>query len=106
MIPINERELVLPRLLALAKSFHQANRPQTLIAMPRVAAMAKRLDAALAAAAGIGVEVMSEDKTLVPGTPANFDITVTSHGNVEAQLGLVYLGGMGRGAGRPASTRR
>jgi LmbE family N-acetylglucosaminyl deacetylase len=106
MIPINERELVLPRLLALAKSFHQANRPQTLIAMPRVAAMAKRLDAALAAAAGISVAVVSEAKTLVPGTVANFDITVTNHGNVEAQLGLVDFGGMGRGAGRPASTRR
>ena len=103
MIPINERELVLPRLLALAKSFHQANKPQTLIAMPRVAAMAKRLDAALAAAAGISVDVVPEAKALVPGVPANFKITVTNHGSVEARLGTVGLDGMGSGAGGPAS---
>src|SRR6266480_2969227 len=97
MIPINERELVLPRLLALAKSFHQANPPQTLMAMPRVAAMAKRLDAALAAAAGISVDLAPETKALVPGVPANFRITVANHGSVEARLGEVHLDGMGMG---------
>ena len=105
LIPINEREQVLPRLLALAKSFHQANRPQTLIAMPRVAAMAKRLDAALAAAAGISVDVAPEAKALVPGVSANFKITVANHGSVEARLGEVYLGGMGMGEGHGSSAR-
>jgi LmbE family N-acetylglucosaminyl deacetylase len=103
MIPLNERELVLPRLLALAKSFHQANPPQTLIAMPRVAAMAKRLDAALAAAAGITVDVAPETKALVPGVPTNFRITVTNHGSAEARLGMVELSGMGMGTGHPAA---
>jgi LmbE family N-acetylglucosaminyl deacetylase len=105
MIPINEREQALPRLLALAKSFHQANRPQTLIAMPRVAAMAKRLDAALAAAAGISVDVAPETKALLPGVPANFKITVANHGTVEARLGEVHLDGMGMGEGHGSSTR-
>jgi LmbE family N-acetylglucosaminyl deacetylase len=105
MIPINERELVLPRLLALAKGFHQANPPEMLMTLPRVAAMAKRLDAALAAAAGINVEVVPEAKALVPGEPVNFKITVANHGSAEARLSTVDLGGMGKGAGRPATTR-
>jgi LmbE family N-acetylglucosaminyl deacetylase len=103
MIPINERDQVLPRLLALAKSFHQANPPQMLIAHPRVAAMSKRLDAALAAAAGIVVDLAPENDALVPGVPANFKITVTNHGTLEARLGMVALDGMGHGAGGPAS---
>ncbi len=103
MIPINERELVLPRLLALAKGFHQANPPQMLIAHPRVAAMSKRLDAALAAAAGISVDVVPESNALVPGVPANFKITVANHGIVEARLGEVHLDGLGMGTGRAAS---
>lgn len=103
MIPINQRELVLPRLLAAAKAFHQANSPQILIAQPRVAAMAKRLDAALAAAAGINVALVPEAKALVPGMPAKFTITVTNHGSAEARLGMVALDGMGYGAGGPAS---
>src|SRR5258707_8557254 len=73
--------------------------------MPRVAAMAKRLDAALAAAAGIAVDVAPETKALVPGVPANFKITVANHGSVEAQLGEVHLDGMGMGEGHGASTR-
>jgi len=105
LIPINERELVLPRLLALTKNFHQANRPQTLIAMPRVAAMAKRLDAALAAAAGINVDVVPEAKALLPGVPATFKITVTNHGSVEARLGEVHFDGMGMGEGHGSSAR-
>jgi LmbE family N-acetylglucosaminyl deacetylase len=103
MIPINERELVFPRLLALAKGFHQANSPQIIMTQPRVATMAKRLDAALAAAAGINVDLAPESKALVPGVPANFKITVANHGSVEAALGMVHLDGMGRGAGGPAS---
>ena len=105
LIPLNERELVLPRLLALAKTFHQANRPQTLIAMPRVAAMAKRLDAALAAAAGMTVDVAPETKALLPGVPANFNIDVVNHGSVEARLGEVHFDGMGMGEGHGSSTR-
>src|SRR5258708_594843 len=105
MIPINERELILPRLLVLAKNFRQANSPQIIMTQPRVAAMAKRLDAALAAAAGITVDVTPENKALVPGEPVNFKITVTNHGSVEARLSTVDLGGMGKGSGRPATTR-
>jgi LmbE family N-acetylglucosaminyl deacetylase len=105
MIPINERELVLPRLLALAKGFHQANPPQMLIAHPRVQAMSQRLDAALAAAAGISVDVTPETKALVPGVPANFDVTITNHGSSEVQLSGVIFGGMGTGEGHPSSTR-
>ncbi len=103
MIPINERELVLPRLQALAKGFHQANPPQMLMTQPRVAAMSKRVDAALAAAAGISVDVAPESNALVPGVPTNFKITVTNHGSAEARLVEVELGGMGHGAGGPAS---
>jgi LmbE family N-acetylglucosaminyl deacetylase len=105
LIPLNERELVLPRLLALAKNFHQANRPQMLMTLPRVAAMAKRLDAALAVAAGISVDLAPESNPLVPGVPANFKITVANHGNVEARLGEVHLDGMGMGEGHGSSTR-
>lgn len=105
MIPINESERVLPRLLALAKNFHQANSPQTIMTQPRVAAMAKRLDAALAAAAGISVELVPGAKALVPGETANFKITVANHGRAEARLSTVDLGGMGKGSGRPATTR-
>jgi LmbE family N-acetylglucosaminyl deacetylase len=105
MIPINERELVLPRLLALAKGFHQANPPPMVMTLPRVAAMAKRLDAALTAAAGISVDAVPEAQALVPGEPANFKITVTNHGSDEARLSTVDLGGMGKGSGRPATTR-
>jgi LmbE family N-acetylglucosaminyl deacetylase len=105
MIPINERELVLPRLLALAKGFHQANRPQIMMSQPRVAAMEKRLDAALAAAAGISVNVAPEPKALVPGVPANFDITITNRGSSEVQLYGVFFGGMGRGESHGSSTR-
>jgi hypothetical protein len=103
LIPINEREQVLPRLLALAKSFHQADPPQMLLTLPRVAAMAKRLDAALAAAAGISVDLVPGSEALVPGVPANFKVSVTNHGSVEARLGMVHLEGMGHGAGGPAS---
>ena len=67
--------------------------------------MAKRLDAALAAAAGISVDVTPEAKALVPGTPANFDITITNHGSMEAKLYTVDLGGMGMGEGHASSTR-
>src|SRR3989440_1655511 len=76
-IPLNEREQVLPRVLALAKAFHQKNTPQDVATMPAVAALEKKLNAAIATAAGISVNVLPEVKTLVPGTPANFDITVT-----------------------------
>jgi LmbE family N-acetylglucosaminyl deacetylase len=103
LIPINERELVLPRLLALAKAFHQANPPPMLMAHPRVYAMSKRLDAAIAAAAGISVDLAPESYALVPGVPAKFKINVANHGSGEARLGMVYLGGMGHGAGGPAS---
>jgi len=47
-IPLNEREQVLPRLLALAKAFHQKNSPQDVATMPAVAALEKKLNAAIA----------------------------------------------------------
>jgi len=104
-IPLNEREQVLPRLLALAKAFHQKNSPQDVATMPAVAALEKKLNAAIATAAGISVNVVPEVKTLVPGTPANFDITVTNHGNATVQVGSVEFGGMGVGSGRAPAVR-
>jgi LmbE family N-acetylglucosaminyl deacetylase len=105
-IPLHERELVLPRLLALAKDFHRANRPQMLVKLPRVAGMAKRLDAALAAAAGISVQVSPESSALVQGMPAVFKITVTNRGGVEARLDTVQVYGIGTHTGRGVTTRR
>jgi LmbE family N-acetylglucosaminyl deacetylase len=104
-IPMTDRERLLSSLLALAKRFHQRNSPHDIVTMPEVAALEKRINAALGAVAGISVEVAPETTALVPGVPTNFRITVTNHGSVEARLGTVEFGGMGSGADRPASPR-
>jgi LmbE family N-acetylglucosaminyl deacetylase len=103
-IPLNERDQVLPRLLVLAKAFHQKNSLRDISTMPMVAALNKKLDAAIAAAAGMTVTVAPEAKTLVPGTTANFDITVSNHGSEKMNLAAVDLQGMGTSSERPAPT--
>jgi LmbE family N-acetylglucosaminyl deacetylase len=103
-IPMTDRERLLSSLLALAKRFHQRNSSHDIVTMPEVAALEKRINAALGAAAGISVEVAPETTALVPGVPTNFTITVTNHGNAEARLSAVDFGGMAIGSGRPANT--
>jgi LmbE family N-acetylglucosaminyl deacetylase len=103
-IPLNERDQVLPRLLVLSKAFHQKNSARDISTMPMVAALNKKLDAAIAAAAEVTVTVAPEAKTLVPGTTTNFDITVSNQGSEKMQLAAVDLRGMGTSSERPAPT--
>jgi LmbE family N-acetylglucosaminyl deacetylase len=101
---IDDPERTLQSVLAVAREFHQINKPPLIMTMPRLDFMEKRLFAALSAATRIKVSVVPETQSLIPGTPTKFLITVSNNGNLEAHVYNVLFGGMGQGAGRPPTT--
>lgn len=104
---LNDRD-VFHKLGVLAKAFHRMNKSRiTIPASPvnvREELMDRRLNVALAAAAGIKVDVTPEAEALVPGNPAKFTITIANDGNKEAHLYSMGLHGMGTGAARSPDT--
>jgi LmbE family N-acetylglucosaminyl deacetylase len=102
----NDKE-IFQKLGRLAKAFHQLH--QTTMTIPervnvREVLMDQRLSIALAAAAGIKVDLAPESNAVVPGNTTKFTISIANDGNNEARLYGVSLHGMGLGESRPADT--
>ena len=91
-ISLNEREQVLPKLLAMAKAFHQKNSPQDIMAMSAVAALDKRLNTAIAIAAGISVTLAPADHFLIPGRPTNFSLIISNSNALELKPKAFFSG--------------
>jgi LmbE family N-acetylglucosaminyl deacetylase len=104
---LNDRD-VFSKLSVLSKAFHRSHASKITIPDPQVNVredlMDERLNVALAAAAGIKVDVASEAEALVPGNSIKFTITIANDGNKEAHLYSIGLHGMGTGAVRPPDT--
>lgn len=97
------------KLRNLAKAFHQSTR--TKISIPRnvnvrADLMDERLNAAMAAAVGIRVDLNAESEAVVPGNPVSFTISITNQGNKEVRLSSIGLHGMAMGTGRSPDNSR
>src|SRR5262249_10912864 len=103
LVLFNDKE-VFPKLSRLAKAFHQLH--PTKLSIPttvnvREELMDERLSMALAAAAGIKVEVTQNSNAVVPGNAAKFTIGITNDGDREARVYSILLAGMGIGSSKP-----
>jgi LmbE family N-acetylglucosaminyl deacetylase len=108
LLLVNDKDLF-SKLSGLAKAFHALTPSK--ITIPRSVyvreeLMDERLNAAMAAAAGIKVDLAAEADAVVPRIPARFTISISNHGNKEARLYGIGLHAMAMGAERPADTPR
>jgi LmbE family N-acetylglucosaminyl deacetylase len=101
---LNDTE-VSQKLSALAQAFHRLHTTRITMPAPRVnireEQMDQRMNVALAAAAGIKVDLIPESEAVVPGYPANFTISIANEGNTQARLYSIGLHGLAVGAVRP-----
>lgn len=82
----NRGEVLVSLINARKRGAFTATKEIEEIDAPRFHLMAQRLDTALAAAAGAQLTIKSEEKTLVPGAKAQFEVSVSNAGDTEIAI--------------------